>query len=62
MNNCAVIIKINAIQKHPNADRLQIVNLFGTQVITDMGTKQDDFRLKESTNKDKGIIDQEDLN
>lgn len=45
MNNCATIVKINAIQKHPNADRLQIISLFGTQVISDMDTKQDDLMI-----------------
>jgi len=43
MNNCARIVKINHIEKHPNADNLQIVYLFGTQVITDMSAKQGDL-------------------
>jgi tRNA-binding EMAP/Myf-like protein len=45
MNNSAILIKINSIKKHPNADNLQIVNLFGTQVITDMSVKQGDVMI-----------------
>lgn len=45
MNNTARIVKIHAIEKHPNADNLQIVRLFGTQVITDLSTKQDDLMI-----------------
>lgn len=35
MNNVARIVVVNSIKPHPNADKLQIVNLFGTQIITD---------------------------
>ena len=39
MNNTAIIVKITNVEKHPNADSLQIVKLFGTQCITGMDTK-----------------------
>lgn len=45
MNNAARIVKIHAITKHSNADNLQIVNLFGTQVITDLTTKEGDLMI-----------------
>lgn len=45
MNNCATIIKINSIKSHSNADKLQIVNLFGTQVITGMDAKEGDLMI-----------------
>ena len=45
MNNTAIIVKINNIEKHPNADNLQIVRLFGTQVITGMDTKLGDLMI-----------------
>lgn len=45
MNNTARVIKIHSIEKHPNADRLQVVSLFGTQVITDMSAKQGDLMI-----------------
>ena len=35
MNYCAYITTINNISKHSNADRLQIVEVFGLHVIVD---------------------------
>ena len=35
MSYCAYITTINTIYKHPNADRLQIVEVFGLHVIVD---------------------------
>lgn len=35
MSYCAYITTINTIYKHPNADRLQIVEVFGSSVIVD---------------------------
>ena len=40
MNNAAIIVKINSIRPHPNADNLVIVDLFGTQVITSKDIQQ----------------------
>lgn len=45
MNNTAIIVKINNIEKHPNADKLQLVRLFGTQVITGLDTKLNDLMI-----------------
>ena len=42
MDNAAIVVKINSIEKHSNADKLQIVKLFGTQVIVGLDTKKDD--------------------
>ena len=35
MSYCAYITTISNISKHPNADRLQIVEVFGLHVIVD---------------------------
>jgi len=45
MNNTAVIVEIKSIRKHNNADRLQIVDIFGTQVITDLSTNVGDIMI-----------------
>ena len=45
MNNAAIIVKIDNIEKHPNADKLQIVKLLGTQVITGLEAKQNDLMI-----------------
>ncbi len=45
MNNTAIIVKITNVTKHPNADKLQIVRLFGTQCITGMDTKVNDLMI-----------------
>lgn len=45
MNNSAVLVKINKIDKHPNADNLQIVSLFGTQVLVGLDTKEGDMMV-----------------
>lgn len=42
MDNAAIIVSVNKIEKHPNADKLQIVRLFGTQVIVGLDTEEGD--------------------
>lgn len=45
MNNTAIIVKINSIRSHPAADRLIIIDLFGTQVITSPDVKEGDLMI-----------------
>ncbi len=50
MNNQAIVVKINKIIKHPNADRLQLAKLFGTQVIVDNNVKEGDILIYVDSN------------
>jgi len=43
MNYCGYVTKITKIEKHPNADRLQIGRCFGNQVIIDLNVKENDI-------------------
>ena len=45
MNNSGIIVVVNSIAKHNNADKLQIVHIFGTQVITGLDTKAGDLMI-----------------
>ncbi len=42
MNNSAVVVKVNSLKEHSNADKLQIVELFGTQVLVGLDVKEGD--------------------
>ena len=44
-NYCAKIISVTNLVSHPNADRLQIMNIDGKKIITDMSTKVGDIRI-----------------
>ena len=50
MDNAAIIIKINSVEKHPNADKLQIVKLFGTQIVVGLDTKPGDVLVYVDSN------------
>ena len=50
MDNAAIVVKINSVEKHPNADKLQIVKLFGTQVIVGLDTKPGDILVYVDSN------------
>ena len=41
--HCGYVVKIDKIEPHFNADRLQIVDIFGASVIVDLSTKQGDL-------------------
>lgn len=45
MNNTAIVVRIAAVEKHPNADNLQIVKIFGTQVIVGQGVSPGDILI-----------------
>lgn len=45
MNNTAIIVRIAAVEKHPKGDRLQIVKIFGTQVIVDHSVSKGDVMI-----------------
>ena len=32
--NNAIVVKLNNVRKHPNADRLQLASVLGTTVVT----------------------------
>ena len=38
MNNCAIIVKLRNVRKHPNADRLQLATVLGTQIVVGLDT------------------------
>jgi len=44
-NYLAKVVKMENPKKHPNADRLQIWNVGGYEIITDMSTKEGDIRV-----------------
>lgn len=44
-NYAAIVVTIDNIEKHPNADRLQITNIFGNTVIVGLDTKIGDRGL-----------------
>jgi hypothetical protein len=50
MSNKAVVVKINNVTKHPNADKLQIVKLFGTQIVVGLDTKVGDVLVYVDSN------------
>jgi hypothetical protein len=50
MDNAAIIVKINSVEKHPNADKLQIVKLFGTQIVVGLDTKPGDVLVYVDSN------------
>lgn len=70
MSYCAYITTINTIYKHPNADRLQIVEVFGLHVIVDTsyykGQKviyfPTDGQLSESFAQENNLIRKKDEN
>ena len=43
--HCGFIVKINKLEPHPNADRLQIAEFFGNSVIVDLNTKIGDMGI-----------------
>lgn len=45
MNNTAVIVKIRNVKKHSNADRLQIGEVLGTQVIVGLDTVEEELGI-----------------
>lgn len=45
MSYNAIICKINKIHKHPNADRLQLANIIGYQVIVSLEAKEEDLGI-----------------
>ena len=50
MNNQAIVVKINKIVPHPNADRIQLAKLFGTQVIVSNDVKEGDILIYVDSN------------
>jgi len=50
MNNQAIVVKINKIIDHPNADRLKLAKLFGTQVIVSNDVKEGDVLIYVDSN------------
>ncbi|MDR1720230.1 MAG: hypothetical protein LBR67_08980 [Dysgonamonadaceae bacterium] len=44
-NYLCTLVKIETLRKHPNADRLQLAEVFGTDVIVDSSTKIGDVML-----------------
>lgn len=50
MENAAIVIKIKNIVEHPNADKLQIAKLFGTQILIGLETKVDDILVYVDSN------------
>ena len=45
MNNCATIVQLGAIRKHPNADKLMLTTIFGNQVIVGLDAKEGDIGI-----------------
>ena len=41
--NNAIVVRLTNVRKHPNADRLQIATVLGTQVIIGLDMKEDDL-------------------
>lgn len=50
MNNQAIIIKINKIDAHPNADKIALAKLFGTQVVVGKDTQVGDILVYVDSN------------
>lgn len=50
MDNAAIVVKINNIEDHSNADKLKIVKLFGTQIIVGLDTKIGDIAVYVDSN------------
>lgn len=50
MDNSAIVVKINSVEKHPNADRLQLARLFGTQVVVGLDIKPGDILVYVDSN------------
>jgi hypothetical protein len=50
MNNSAIVVKINKIVPHPDADKIQLAKLFGTQVIVGLDTKEGDILVYVDSN------------
>ncbi len=50
MDNTAIVVKINNIGEHSNADKLKIVKLFGTQIIVGLDTKIGDIAVYVDSN------------
>ena len=45
VNYQCTVVKLGKVEKHPNADRLQITNIFGNTVIVGLDTKEGDIGL-----------------
>jgi len=50
MENAAIVVKINSVVKHPNAEKLQIVKLFGTQILVGLDTNPGDVLVYVDSN------------
>jgi len=44
-NNNAIIVRLQNVRKHPNADRLKLATVLGTQVIVSLEAKEDDLMV-----------------
>jgi hypothetical protein len=45
MHNAAIVAKVDSVRKHPNADRLQIASILGTQVVVGLDTQAGDIGI-----------------
>ncbi len=43
--NNAIVVKLNNVRKHPNADRLQLASVLGTTVVVNTDAKNDDLMI-----------------
>ena len=50
MNNQAIVVKINKIEKHPNADKIALAKIFGTQVVIGKDIKVGDTLIYVDSN------------
>jgi flavodoxin len=55
MSYCAYVTKIHAVAKHPNADRLQIGEVFGNHIIVDLTVTEGDLGVYFPTDGRVGI-------
>ncbi|MCK9429813.1 MAG: hypothetical protein M0R17_07390 [Candidatus Omnitrophica bacterium] len=45
MNNVAVVVKLKNVRPHPNAERLLLATVLGTQIVVGLDSKKDDIGL-----------------
>lgn len=55
MSYCAYIVRVRELRKHSNADRLQVVTLFGNDVIVGLDVKVGDFGVYFPTDGKLGL-------
>lgn len=45
MAYCGYVIKVEKLRKHPNADKLQLLEVFGTETCVGLNVKIDDIGI-----------------